>query len=773
MATIDLNIIPLYLQGGQDYTTLPGLHVANPSNKASRSRRNDYLILLLDFVPPAFSDDRLAELLTRLETMYYEKSGSTVSAMRELIEDLNTLILNLNLRHAGNREQVTGAFGVVVIRNGHFFLAQCGAGHLFALMPGKVDYLHDDSLAERGLGVSRSPSIYYAQMEIDAGFKFIYSKQLPDGWDAETFQYAYTNPLHNIRRRFLEDAGEELKGFLLNTTAGQGKAALQEFPRILPEQPAKQPAGQPAPQTAPPQAMSAESAAPAETYQTDHQPTGGSPLPSRVEPTPLSSQPAPTYSTQEPAAVSPADTTEDEEPPASETSPRRRTPSRERAPQIDLRPAMLNFLKGAQGVWQKVAGVLKSGLQRLVPGEELVKIPSSYMAFIAIFVPLIVVTISALVYAQVGRNTQYENYFGEAQTLYAMASQETDTNLKYTRFIETMEMLDRAESYLITDEVTDLRDQTQAQMDLIDNVTRLDFEQAIAGTLSNQITIRKIAATSREVYFLDTTSDSVFRAWLAGTQFEMDPDFKCSAGPYSSIIIKDLVDIAILPENPNEYDIVAIDAGGNLLYCKEDANPTALSLVPPDNNWGEIEGIVIENDRLYVLDEKLNMVWYYRPSLTEDNDINYLYEGQPNFFFVEEVPTLKGSIDFVLDQEELYLLFENGETTTCTFSGMNEAPTTCDAPTAYNDTRPGKTSGPKVEGAVFYQLQNTDPPEPSLYYLDPAHKSIYHFSLRLNLVEVYRPQPELEGDYISAFAVSPTNTIFIAMENKVYLAYLP
>ncbi|HKJ26434.1 MAG TPA: hypothetical protein VJ965_02255, partial [Anaerolineales bacterium] len=131
MAAIDLNIIPLYLQGGKEHTALPGLYVANPPSKASRSRRNDQLIMLLDFVPPAFSDDRLAELLTRLGSMYYEKSGSTTSAMRELIEDLNTLILNLNIRHAGNQAQVLGTFGVVVVRNEHFFLAQCGAGHLF------------------------------------------------------------------------------------------------------------------------------------------------------------------------------------------------------------------------------------------------------------------------------------------------------------------------------------------------------------------------------------------------------------------------------------------------------------------------------------------------------------------------------------------------------------------------------------------------------------------------------------------------------------------
>ena len=60
-----------------------------------------------------------------------------------------------------------------------------------------------------------------------------------------------------------------------------------------------------------------------------------------------------------------------------------------------------------------------------------------------------------------------------------------------------------------------------------------------------------------------------------------------------------------------------------------------------------------------------------------------------------------------------------------------------------------------------------------VFYLDPINSSIYHFSLRLNLVEQYRPQPELEDELVTAFDVSPTRAIFIALENKIYLAYLP
>ena len=246
MPNLDLNIIPLHRKAAENQDRLPGFHTAIPTRKTSRSRRSDQLILLVSFNVPAFSDDRLTELLTRLESMYYEKTGSTTSAMRELIEDLNNLILNLNLRHAGNRPQVTGSIGVIVIRSGHLFLAQSGPGHLFALIPGKVEYLHDEKISNRGLGISRTPQIYYTQLQIEPGNKILFSINLPETWDANTFTQAYVNPIQKAHLRFLEDAGDELKAIMIEAAAGQGKlnllklSAVKEKPRAAQPQTAQE-----------------------------------------------------------------------------------------------------------------------------------------------------------------------------------------------------------------------------------------------------------------------------------------------------------------------------------------------------------------------------------------------------------------------------------------------------------------------------------------------------------------------------------------------------
>ncbi len=774
MTELDLNILPLYRKEGGDLGRLPGLHTAEASRKASRSRKADQLIMLLSFNIPAFSDERQAELLARLEEIYFQKSGSTTMAMRELIEDLNSLILNLNLKHAGSRPQVTGTIAVVVVRGDHLFLAQNGPGHLFALLPTKVDYLHDEKLTARGLGLNRNPSIYYAQMPMEPGIKVLFSTSLPDGWDADTFKYAYTHPLHKAQQRFLEDSGEELKAYLLDVQPGKGNLTLLRAPGAVSQ---SQPAAEPPITLATAPAEEAPQSQPEET--SSEPPVLSAEIPERAQEKPV--EPAPLRRAEQqadhtvpaPSKMSPShpsiSTSPLDDPFVEQESTDSLAPSSE-AEQVASRmaPALLSGLKKVQTFGVGVLRGLKGLLQRLVPGDELVKIPAGTMAFIAVAVPLLVVTVAALVYAQVGRNQQYEALFSQAEALASAAGAEPDIQTQREYWQEVIGLIDQTTEYLITEEAEDLREQAVSALDAIDNVTRLSFEQAISGSLAPSIKIRHMAATTRDLYMLDITSDSVLRAWLAGTRYEMDSDFRCGAGQYGAIIVQELVDIALLPDNPDDALLVAMDRGGNLLYCYEDKPPVAITLTPPDSYWGKPIAITVENDQLYVLDEQLNMIWFFDPG-----DENYQFRDAPKFFFTEEVPDMTDTLDFAIDQEQLYLLYLNGETTTCTYTGLAEAPTSCTAPTVYSDPRPGRESGPTIADAIFYQLKHTQPPEPSLFYLDPINHSIYHFSLKLNLVQQYRSAVDLEGQYITAFAVSPTKTVFVALENQVYLAHLP
>jgi hypothetical protein len=79
-------------------------------------------------------------------------------------------------------------------------------------------------------------------------------------------------------------------------------------------------------------------------------------------------------------------------------------------------------------------------------------------------------------------------------------------------------------------------------------------------------------------------------------------------------------------------------------------------------------------------------------------------------------------------------------------------------------------------GVNFTRLQTSLPPDPSLYILDNNSPAIYRFSLQLNLDRLLKPAldngTEIPPKPASAFAVSPSQIVFIAYRDKVFYAPL-
>jgi hypothetical protein len=120
------------------------------------------------------------------------------------------------------------------------------------------------------------------------------------------------------------------------------------------------------------------------------------------------------------------------------------------------------------------------------------------------------------------------------------------------------------------------------------------------------------------------------------------------------------------------------------------------------------------------------------------------------------------------------MLHVDGHLTTCVFSALSEAPTRCDEPASYIDHRPGRSSGPLIQGAYFTEIKYVQPPDPSIYMLEPRSRAIYHFSVRLNLQRQYRSTETLPKGPATAFTISQGNrTVFMAISNQVFYANLP
>jgi len=227
-----------------------------------------------------------------------------------------------------------------------------------------------------------------------------------------------------------------------------------------------------------------------------------------------------------------------------------------------------------------------------------------------------------------------------------------------------------------------------------------------------------------------------------------------------------LIDIAPLPRgNEQNADVLAMDANGNLLYCTTGDVPVAVSMQPPDINWGSPLAMTVDTGDLYILDPQNNAVWIYR---------NVNTENPPRLFFGEEIPPMQDVIDLAVNGSDLYLLHEDGHLTTCEYSGLAESPTRCEDPAIFSDPRPGRESGATLSDAVFNEILFSPPPDPSIFLLEPNTKTIYHFSVRLTLQRLYQAIDPLPDGLATAMAVDKINrNAFLAIGNQVYSAPLP
>lgn len=732
---LDLLIVPLHRQDGQDQARLPGLHLASAPRRAARGRKGESLVVLLSLQGSLrLRPDQLQALLDDMAAGYFQAQGSVTAALREQAERLNYYLLKQNQEGAGEQRPSLALLSMLALRGERAILGQCGPVHAFLLDGDEIEHFFDPQMAGRGLGLSQTTDMRFFQTEIGDGDLLLALSALPAGWSEKTLQGVRGQKLATLRRRFLSEAGSDIHGILLAVKAGRGRldllATSQEVEALEPQESG-------------PQVTEKGRAVSGRTRQAQAGQESG--MGERAATPEIQSSPLPKQGES-----------------LSDTQPLAAQPwaSRALSGLDSLRARLAEFVDG-------LLPQVQNFLQRMLPEDTDFNLPPRTMAMIAALVPVGVVILVSLIYFQVGRGQLYENYMARAQA--AAAAAEARQNPEEVRAAWEAALLNaqRAEAYEDTDEAATLRSQAQAALDEFDAIERLDFELALFNALPDDVRITRMEATNNEVYMLDSTSGEVLRAFLTGGGYQLDSAFRCGPGPYGGIIVSALVDLALLPRgNPREAALVAMDGNGNLIYCLVEDSPLAVPLEAPDSNWGNPVAISVENENLYVLDPLTNAVWLYSGD-------EYSFVEEPRFFFGADVPTLQEAIDLALQEEDLYVLTLDGQMALCQYSADLENPTTCQDPIEYTDSRPGREDGPLISDAHFLQMQATDPPEPSVYMLDPIVPSVYQFSLRLSLVRQYRAAEELPEGVVSAFAVSPNRAIFLAYDNQLYIGFLP
>ncbi len=781
-AKLSFDVLPIFRRGGFPLPEHPGLHLALPPRRTPRTRANDLLVIYLELQGNApISPKQQTQLLNGVTQTFYQTRGSLTAAMMTAVDRLNQYLLDRNLRNAENGLQTLALLAIIAARGDRVFLGQSGPMHAFIANEAESQHLHDTQIAGRGLGTSRKTHLRISQVEVAPNGLILVSPAPPPTWSATTFRGSHKVRLERLHHNLLSKSGPDLSAVLLKIQPGSGELHLLQQAIPQPTRPSSSPTS-PLPTRSDP---APEAPFPETLPQT---PVPAIPFERQIPESEEITLPAPVpFERPQPRVVEQAVETSPRPVPRPVPIPPPASPVRQGlssttsgsqvgsgTSRLRARPAgaalgslLLNLNLAVGRALDSTLFGLRAALGRMTPGDSLFSLPSSVMAGIAISVPLIVVTIASVVYFQRGLDAQHLKYLNQAQAIASQVPElENPSDLRLV-WGSTLEMLDVAETYEISENSQALRGEAQLALDQLDGVTRLNLQSALTGRLGDEVEIIRMVSTDEGLYMLNKTTGSVFRAFLTGRGYEFEPTFQCGPGAYGSLIVGPLIDIAALPKG-NDFNatILAMDSNGNLIYCIPDKSPIASPLVPPDSNWGNPVAITLDSGNLYILDPQTNAVWIYRGT-------NGTFGDRPSLFFADQVPKMQDVMDLAVNRADLYLVHADGHLTTCTFSNVAASPTRCEDPATFIDARPGMQAGAVIPDTQFTQIQFTPPPDPSIYLLDPDTQSIYHFSLRLTLQRQFRSQEQLPDGPATAFSISPTRSIFLAIHDEVFFAALP
>ena len=769
--SLDLTLTPLYRIHGQESASLPGLLAVTPPRKTARGREQERLVVYLVLTGNAtFSSAEYMQLASDAATQFYLSAGPLTSAMRAAAEAVNRPLLERNTLSKARGHYAIGWLALAALRESNCTLLLSGPMHAF-LLGKEARHIFEPGLSGKGLGIAQTAAHYFSQSALEDNDRLLLTGKVPSAWES-TLGIASHASLDATRRRLLTLTSEDLHAVLMQATPGTGALnVLQPVAADARPQPAPaKPAPPPAPTRSLPSLNEADSAP--ESFPAH-----------LVQPSAYAIAPQPTESESAPISASARRNSADEFPasiprakPKAETVEtlvplplEEESPSAPREPSQRIRQAAKALVNGIQA-WrrgtQRIGQGTRSFLPRLLPGNEAGEskpIPAYAMTFIALVIPLIVVTIAVVIYLRFGRSIQYDNYLALAQTAGAQAASLSDPIMQRDAWQAALLYVDKAEEYRQTDETKILRAQADAKLDQLLGVARLQFQPAFSSGLG--IEISRMAASESDLYLLDTKKGEVLHAKLTGHGAQMDNSFNCKPGAYGNYQVGRLVDILAMPIT-NQYNatVLGVDAAGNLLYCAPNQIPQAAQLPPPDTNWGRVTGMTLDGGSLYVLDAQSSAVWVYTGK-------DSAFVDHPYFFFGSQIPAIQDSIDLAVSGDDLYLLHADGHLSTCSYSRIDARPTLCQDPAALVNPFPAYKDTDLFGQAHITQMLYTSPPDATLLLLGADSQSVLRITPRsLELQSLFRQAAPLPSGPVSAMTAGPNHALYLAVRDQVYFA---
>ena len=349
------------------------------------------------------------------------------------------------------------------------------------------------------------------------------------------------------------------------------------------------------------------------------------------------------------------------------------------------------------------------------------------------------------------------------------AVEKTELLDQRVNWLAVLALLDQAERYQVTGETQALTSQAEYFIDNIDLVKRVDYQPAIHGGLPPEVKVSKMVISAGDLYLLDSNSGKVLRAKPANQGYELDVSFQCGAAAAGAESVGSLIDMIAWPAGfEPAASVLGVDQGGNLAFCQPGAAVTIVKLALPEAAIGSVKAIGINLNELYVISQATRAVWVF---------FQKTYDNPPRDYFANEAEkpeNLNTASTFVVDRDDLYILHDNGDLTFCFTRNLSIVPIRCQKAN-FVDMRPGRENLPMVMANPLTQLMISSPPDPSLFFLESASHSIYHFSLRsLVFQRHYMPRTMLSALPATAFTIYPERrSLFLAIGNEVYYGAIP
>ena len=782
---MDFLYYPLVVKHGIEEEASPLIHVTDAPRGSHRHRLKDCLAILLSLKGiHHYTGEEFQNLVKETSNVYFSTQGSVTRAMQMACDFINKSLFDQNLANNFEDIRVAGSINLVVQHNNWLFVSQYGNTVTTLIAQDQYNEFGALEGQSESLGQNKRIQARLYQSEINPGDLILMNCKPPSFWSSYYLAGSAMLSMPQVKQKLLNQVSDDLEAIVLKCSLGNGCITVCDWDETVEEG-----------LTSGPSPSEAEIIKEVDFLKSQEIEDGFNNIASnhaegfQIEDYDRSGCKAEFDNTDNPSVNS-----LDSEMQVVEGTTEK--PLYKTVLGINGKPQETKnnqAILGIAKIWLNLK-TLNARLHQF--SNRISRKISSYSRqnqvinsqaigiILIIVIPLILILVSRSIYSRTGKTEQYNKYFEAAQNLALRVGEQKDPLEQYAYWAKSLEMVKEAEEYHVTQDSRMLFEKAQYLIDEMDLATRLNFRPALTGFFPEEMVIGRIRANSSGVYLLDKTSQSIVRIFLNTKGFyEIDDAFNCALSPFNGEKPSNLVDFVSLPANEENFKIMALDTQGNLLYCRPGELPASRQLIAPEEGWGRVSGVAYTNDVLYVLDAEKDSIWMFAgKDSTELNDEaakGVSFSEKPKRYFDTDKPDLGGAIDLVVNQDDMYILSNEGFMIQCRYSSDKDVRLTeCKVPSRFSDNRVGRSEKkPPVFGDASFQLMNsTRLPSASVFILDSKGNSVYQFSYLLNLERILRAQENKKFPIPSipptGFGVTPESDIFLAFNNQLFVAPL-